>query len=339
MRDWFYTKAKFFKQAAFFVSGAAVAASTATTIVDSTTSWISNLIAIVGCSVYSSFDNIETAHSITVREEKIQQRVKKLAMEDYQEGEPTVLLEEILENISSLDMKVDDVMAAIKKTAEEFKKSLAQKYARTNWIAQMITSIVTGAINISANLEENPEDRENLLTPKNILNITLVPLCILIWQCWWPYRTAKNLQEMAEKTENLERALSQASKSLAFRTKVCRLFWERKERITVELRECEQEITGIRDQITQDRLERRSVISRIEQGAASELTLETGLNTRIETNEQKLKLLEERRSILNEEFKHFNEKEVDFVRLQTDLADELRGVLDDDAEIHRLRGL
>ena len=168
MRDWFYTKAKFFKQAAFFVSGAAVAASTATTIVDSTTSWISNLIAIVGCSVYSSFDNIETAHSITVREEKIQQRVKKLAMEDYQEGEPTVLLEEILENISSLDMKVDDVMAAIKKTAEEFKKSLAQKYARTNWIAQMITSLTIGAINIWANVEKDTEDRENLLTPKNI---------------------------------------------------------------------------------------------------------------------------------------------------------------------------
>ena len=316
-----------------------MATSTATTIADSTASWIANLIAIVGCSVYSSFDNIETAHAITAQQEKIQQLLKQLLLEDYPEGDHSLSLWKILEDISSLEIKAEEVTDVINQTVREPEKSLAQKYARMNWIAQVMTSIVTGAINISANLEENPEDRENLLTPKNILNITLVPLCILIWQCWWPYRTAKNLQEMAEKTENLERALSQASKSLAFRTKVCRLFWERKERITVELRECEQEITGIRDQITQDRLERRSVISRIEQGAASELTLETGLNTRIETNEQKLKLLEERRSILNEEFKHFNEKEVDFVRLQTDLADELRGVLDDDAEIHRLRGL
>src|SRR3989339_2171819 len=248
MRDWFYTKAKLFKQAAFFVSGTAVAASTATAIVDSTTSWISNLIAIVGCSVYSSFDNIETAHLITAREEKIQQRVKKLAMEDYQEGEPTVLLEEILENISSLDMKVDDVMAAIKKTAEELKQSLAQKYARTNWIAQMMTSIITGAINIWANVEEDTEDRENLLTPKNILNITLVPVCMLVWQCWGHYRTTKNLQEMTEKTENLECILSQASKSLVFRA--YEFHQERLTQCCKELEIIESKLTVSREQLS-----------------------------------------------------------------------------------------
>ena len=259
MRDWFYTKAKFFKQAAFFVSGAAVAARTATTIVDSTTSWISNLIAIVGCSVYSSFDNIETAHLITAREEKIQQRVKKLAMEDYQEGEPTVLLEEILENISSLDMKVDDVMAAIKKTAEELKQSLAQKYARTNWIAQMITSLTIGAINIWANVEKDTEDRENLLTPKNILNIALVPVCMLVWQCWWHYRTTKNLQEMTEKTENLECTLSQASKSLVFRAYEFRLFTQHREETEIALEECQNKIGRIQSELPTHE-ERLSVI-------------------------------------------------------------------------------
>src|SRR3989339_1810790 len=260
MRDWFYTKAKLFKQAAFFVSGTAVAASTATAIVDSTTSWISNLIAIVGCSVYSSFDNIGTAHLITAREEKIQQRVKKLAMEDYQEGEPTVLLEEILENISSLDMKVDDVMAAIKKTAEELKQSLAQKYARTNWIAQMITSLTIGAINIWANVEKDTEDRENLLTPKNILNITLVPVCMLVWQCWGHYRTTKNLQEMTEKTENLECILSQASKSLVFRAYEFRLFTQHREKVEDELARCWGEFDRMEGALLIDR-ERLDVIN------------------------------------------------------------------------------
>ena len=260
MRDWFYTKAKFFKQAAFFTSSAAVALSTATAISSATASWISNLIAIVGCSVYSSFDNIEAARVIIEQEKNIQQLVARLSLQDYQGDNPSIPLKEILENISSLDMKVDDVMAAIKKTAEEFKKSLAQKYARMNWIAQMITSITIGAINIWANVEKDTEDRENLLTPKNILNITLVPVCMLVWQCWWHYRTTKNLQEMTEKTENLECTLSQASKSLVFRAYEFRLFTQHREKVEDELARCWGEFDRMEGALLIDR-ERLDVIN------------------------------------------------------------------------------
>jgi len=245
MRDWFYTKAKLFKQAAFFVSGTAVAASTATAIADSTASWITNLIAIVGCSVYSSFDNIEAARAIIEQEKNIQQLVARLSLQDYQGDNPPISLKEILENISSLEMNTEDLTAAIDQTAEELKQSLAQKYARMNWIAQMMTSIITGAINIWANVEEDTEDRENLLTPKNILNITLVPVCMLVWQCWGHYRTTKNLQEMTEKTENLECILSQASKSLVFRAYEFRLFTQHREKVEDELTKCQKEIGEI----------------------------------------------------------------------------------------------
>src|SRR3989339_985334 len=306
MRDWFYTKAKSLKQAAFFVSGAAVALSTATAISSATASWISNLIAIVGCSVYSSFDNIETAHSITVREEKIQQLVKKISLEDFQGDDHSILLRDILENISSLEIKTEDLTVAIDQTAEELKESLAQKYARTNWIAQMITSIVTGAINIWANVEEDTENRDNLFTPKNILNLTLVPVCMLVWQCWWHYRTAKNLQEMAEKTENLERTLSQASKSLVFRTKECRLFWQRKEKVEVELRECEQRINILNDEMRKHKIENHAIGEEIKQ-CMTEIEVEQlrvrkiALEAIIQHDEQELKVLEESSSGLHAE--------------------------------------
>jgi len=248
MRDWFYTKAKLFKQAAFFVSGTAVAASTATAIADSTASWITNLIAIVGCSVYSSFDNIEAARAIIEQEKNIQQLVARLSLQDYQGDNPPISLKEILENISSLEMNTEDLTAAIDQTAEELKQSLAQKYARMNWIAQMMTSIITGAINIWANVEEDTEDRENLLTPKNILNITLVPVCMLVWQCWGHYRTTKNLQEMTEKTENLECILSQASKSLVFRA--YEFHQERLTQCCKELEIIESKLTVSREQLS-----------------------------------------------------------------------------------------
>jgi len=170
-------------------------------------------------------------------------------LQDYQGDNPSIPLKEILENISSLDMKVDDVIAAIKKIAEESKKSLAQKYARMNWIAQMITSITIGAINIWANVEKDTEDRENLLTPKNILNIALVPVCMLVWQCWWHYRTTKNLQEMAEKTENLERTLSQASKSLVFRAYEFRLFMQYREKTEVAWDRCQEEFNQMQSKL------------------------------------------------------------------------------------------
>jgi len=325
MRDWFYTKAKFFKQAAFFMSGTAVALSTATAISSATTSWITNLIAIVGGGAYSSFKNMETARAIIEQEKNIQQLVARLSLEDYQEDDSSILLSNILGNISSLGAKADDVIKDIDRTIEELNKSLAKKYAAVNWITQIAAMVTTVIINTLANAEDNEEGRNNPLAIKNILNMTVVPFCILAQYLLHTSYTAKNLRKMATETENLERILLRAKESLVFRTKEYRMFWQRGKRVEVELRECEQRITA---QTTVQ----QAINDKIKQGTATREDY-----TSLTVIKEALQVLEKDYLELCEKHKSLSGKESNFNQMQEILTHELEMAAADLTEANRVR--
>ena len=250
MFDWFYTKAKQLKQAAFSSTGVAVAVSTASSLVASTTSWMMNLVAITGGGLYSIFKNMETAQAITQDEKEVQQLAQHLRLEDYQDKAHPISLSDILAK-TSLEIPVD-LMTEIKRTEEDLEKSTPESfwYANANLVLQSLLSGITLVFNTFANLEEDEKDRTDPSTTKNILNTTLVFLCICAQYVLHSAYVAKNLRGLATSTENLKHFLSEAEKSLVFRTYEVRLFTQHREKAEIALEKCQENIAKIQKEQT-----------------------------------------------------------------------------------------
>ncbi len=84
------------------MSGMGFAISTATALISPVTSWVSNLIAIVGDGIYSTLKNAETAESIATQQRECRSIAESLSLKKYSEEAERFSLTQILQRASDL---------------------------------------------------------------------------------------------------------------------------------------------------------------------------------------------------------------------------------------------
>lgn len=241
MLDWLYNRAKRLKKAAFAMSGMGVAVSTATALISPITSWVSNLIAIVGGGIYSTLKNAETAESIATQQRECRLMAESLSLKKYSEEAEQFSLTQILQQTSDLD---EEKAKALEKQLLKDEAHIARQYATSNLWAQTLLSLVIAAVNITANLAD-PKDKQDPTSTKNILNTNVVLLCVLsqyMIHSWW---AASNLRQIAIETTGLYTKLSTIHQGLLFRVKEKKAFLQSRQRITTELDILDKEIVEI----------------------------------------------------------------------------------------------
>lgn len=236
MLGWLYAKARQFKKFMLFASGLGVGVSTATMLVSPVISWIMNLVAIAGSGGYSVLKNMEIAESVADCQRDTASIVEKLSLRKYQEE----TLPDVLKTVTSFSD--EEIQHIERELRQEFARN-SRWYANFNLIAQMVLGVTSLVINAIAN--SAAEKKDNPSTAKNILNMSVVPLCILLQCLLHIVYVAKNLRTKATESEDLQVKLSSIHDSLLFRVRERNAFLQSKQRIEGEIGRLSEEITTI----------------------------------------------------------------------------------------------
>lgn len=250
------------KIVAFIISGIGVAVSTASSLVKPIISWVANLGAVFGAGAYSVFKNMETAESISANQRKLKEIVDRLRFEKYQSPDRPVSFADMLPHPN--DNNVASFILDLRNAVPELNKQIPDSkwYVNFNLIAQAFFIITSIAINTFANLENSAELKNNPSTAKNILNMTVVSLCIFSQCVVHTFYVAPKLREIADSTEKSHSILSKAHDSLLFRAMEYSLFWnryrpEQEEKLTMKLTTCNEQIASTEDALNQASVARK----------------------------------------------------------------------------------